>query len=139
MDTSRGYRSGPYMAVKTDGSGEILWRQPTGAPYVSSVLHYDGIVYMATETGVGSAIDAATGNTLWKQRLGGYFSASPVLAEGRVYMVNEEGETFVIKAGREYQLLSKNDLGERTLASPALADGRIILRTDEHLVCIAEQ
>jgi outer membrane protein assembly factor BamB len=136
MYTSRGYRSGPYMAVKADGSGEILWRHPTGAPYVSSVLFYDGIVYMATETGVGSAVDGTTGKTLWKQRLGGYFSASPVVAEGRVYMVNEEGETFVIKAGREYELVSKNELGERTLASPALTDGRIILRTDEHLVCI---
>ncbi len=139
--TSRGYRSGPYMAVKLDGgsSGDVIWRTPTGAPYVSSLLHYDGIVYLATETGVASAVDAATGKMLWRQRLGGYFSASPVVAEGRVYMVNEEGETFVIKAGREYELLAKNDLGERTLASPALVDGRILLRTDNHLVCIGSE
>lgn len=139
--TSRGYRSGPYMAVKTSGRGgiqpsDILWRIPTGAPYVSSLLYHGGLIYMATESGIGSCVDAASGKTLWKKRLGGYFSASPVAADGKVYLVNEEGDAFVLKAGREYHLLQKNSLGERTLASPAIAGGDIFLRTDEHLIRI---
>ncbi len=140
--TSRGYRSGPYMAVKLDGSGgadeNILWRVPTGAPYVSSLLHYDGLIYMATENGIASCVDAANGKTLWRQRLGGYFSASPIAAAGKIYMVNESGVTFVLASGREYHLISKNDLGERTMASPAIAGGRILLRTDNHLYAVGE-
>jgi len=142
--TSRGYRSGPYMAVKTSGRGEVKpsdlqWRVPTGAPYISSLLFHDGLIYMATENGVGSCLDASNGKTLWKKRFGGYFSASPVVADGRVYLVNEEGETFVLKAGREFQLLHQNSLGERTLASPAIAGGNLFMRTDEHLICIGNK
>jgi outer membrane protein assembly factor BamB len=91
---------------------------------------------MATETGIASCIDAATGKTLWKERFGGVFSASPVAAAGRVYLVNEAGETFVLQAGRELKILHKNVLAERTLASPAISGGRIFLRTDEHLIAI---
>lgn len=137
--TSRGYRSGPYMAVDLEGAeGDIsdthtLWRVATGAPYVSSLLHYRGIVYMATETSVASAIDAKSGETLWRQRLGGNFSASPVAGDGKVYLANEEGEFFVIAAGREYELLSKTSLDEGLQATPVLVDGTIYLRSAKKL------
>jgi outer membrane protein assembly factor BamB len=138
---SRGYRSGPYLALRTGGRGDVTathtkWRVRTGAPYISSLLYYQGLIYMSTEAGVAACVDASTGKSLWKQRLGGYFSASPVAADGKVYLTNEEGQTFVLAAGGEYRLLAENDIGERTLASPAIAKGRILLRTDEHLIAI---
>lgn len=141
---SRGYNSGPYMALKTSGKGDVaeshmLWKVNTGAPYVSSLLHYRGLIWMATEGGIVSCVDAATGKTLWKERFGGVFSASPVAAERRVYLINEDGDAWVLEAGREMKILSKNSLGERTLASPALAGGRIYLRTDESLFCIGSR
>ncbi|MEM9407535.1 MAG: PQQ-binding-like beta-propeller repeat protein [Acidobacteriota bacterium] len=133
--TSRGYRSGPYMAVDLDGAkGDIsethtLWRVATGAPYVSSLLHYNGIVFMATEAGVASAIDATSGKTLWRERLGGNFSASPVAADGKVYLANEEGEFFVIAADKEYRLISQTSLDEGLQATPVLVEGHIYLRS----------
>jgi outer membrane protein assembly factor BamB len=141
---SRGYNSGPYMALKTSGRGNVseshtVWKVNTGAPYVSSLLYYRGLIWMATEGGIVSCVDAATGKTLWKERFGGVFSASPVAAEGRVYLINEDGDAWVLEAGREMKILAKNSLGERTLASPALAGGRIYLRTDESLFCIGSR
>jgi outer membrane protein assembly factor BamB len=141
---SRGYNSGPYMALRTSGKGDVaeshmLWKVNTGAPYVSSLLHYRGLIWMAAEGGIVSCVDAATGKTLWKERFGGVFSASPVAAEGRVYLINEDGDAWVLEAGREMKILAKNSLGERTLASPALAGGRIYLRTDESLFCIGSR
>ncbi|HSR50206.1 MAG TPA: PQQ-binding-like beta-propeller repeat protein [Acidobacteriota bacterium] len=139
--TSRGYRSGPYMAIEPGGRGDISeshvkWRKPTGAPYVSSVVYYRGTVYFVNDSGIASAIDGATGETLWRSRLGGVFSASPVAGDGKVYLTNEGGETIVLQASRPPEVLSRNDLGERCLASPALAGGRLYLRTDQHLVAI---
>jgi outer membrane protein assembly factor BamB len=138
--TSRGYTSGPYFAVDTHGKGDassrIKWEVKTGAPYVSSLLYYEGVVYMATEVGVATAVDAADGKTLWKERLGGVFSASPVAADGKVYFLNEEGETIVVAAGREPKVLAHNKLDERMLASPAISNGRIFMRSDDHLFCI---
>ena len=139
--TSRGYRSGPYMAIRAGGKGDItgshvLWSVPTGAPYVSSLLHYDGVIYMANDVGVLSAIDAAKGERLWQERVDGVFSASPVAGGGHVYFLTENGDTVVVKAGRTPQIVGRNSLGERVIASPAISNGRIFVRTDDHLVAI---
>ena len=138
---SRGYFSSPYLAVKTGGHGDVSathvqWEVKTGAPYVSSLLYYQGLIYMATENGIVSCIDSASGQTLWKDRFGGVFTASPVAAEGRIYLVNEAGDAFVLAAGREKKVLAHNHIPERTLASPAVSHGQIFLRTDDHLIAI---
>ncbi len=138
---NRGYNSSPYLAVKTGGRGDVtkthlVWRNPTGGPYVASLLYYQGLLYMANETGIAAGVDAANGKVLWRERLGGVFSASPVAADGKVYLINEQGEAFVLEAGREFKLLRKNQLGERTLASPAISGGRIYVRTDDHLIAV---
>jgi outer membrane protein assembly factor BamB len=140
---SRGYRSGPYMAIKTGGRGDItashvVWAVPTGAPYVSSLLHYDGIIYMANDVGVLTAVDATTGERVWQERVEGVFSASPVGGAGHVYFVSETGDTIVVKAGRKPQIVARNPVGERALASPAIANGRVFLRTDEHVIAIGK-
>ena len=70
---------------------------------------------------------------VWSERLGGDFSASIVHADGRLYLQNEAGVGFVVKPGRKFELIAKNDLGERTLASYAVDDGTLYIRTDAHL------
>ena len=67
------------------------------------------------------------------ERLGGGCSASPILAGDNLYVPNEAGTIYVVKTGREFNLLSKKSLGERTLASPAVADGALFLRSEKHL------
>jgi len=105
---------------------------------VASLLHYDGVVYMATDVGILTAVDAKTGERLWQQRVEGVFSASPVAGGGHVYFVSENGDTIVVKAGRTPEVVSRNSLGERALASPAISQGRIFVRTDDHVFCIGD-
>ncbi|MDH4063255.1 MAG: PQQ-binding-like beta-propeller repeat protein [Acidobacteriota bacterium] len=137
---SRGYRSGPYMAVRAGGRGDVsrthvLWEVPTGAPYVSSLIQYRGRVFMANDVGVLTVIDAKTGRRLWQERTAGVFSASPVAADGRVYFLSETGETVVVSAENP-AIIATNDLGDRALASPAIADGRLFIRTDGFLYAV---
>ena len=141
---SRGYRSGPYMAIKPGGRGDVsatqtVWKIATGAPYCSSLLYYDGIVYMANDVGVLTAVAAATGDRVWQERVDGVFSASPVAGGGHVYFLGEGGETVVVKAGakdRPPAIVASNDLGERAIASPAISNGQIFIRTDKHVFAI---
>lgn len=142
--TSRGYSSGPYMAIKPGGRGDVSqthvqWLVKTGAPYVSSLVYYQGLIYMATETGIATCVDAANGSIVWRERLGGCFTASPVAGDGKVYLTNEAGEAFVLQPGRELKVLARNQLNERMLASPAISGRQIFLRTDEHLFSIGKQ
>jgi hypothetical protein len=64
--------------------------------------------------------------------IGGY-SASPVAAAGKVYLASEDGKITVLRAGREWDVITVNDLGEPCYATPALSGGSIYLRTDAAL------
>jgi outer membrane protein assembly factor BamB len=103
---------------------------------VSSILYYDGLIYMANGNGIVTAVDAKTGERVWQDRLGGIYSASPLAGDGKVYLFSETGETLVLRAGREPHVLQRNDLGERVVSSPAVSDGRIFIRTDGALVAV---
>jgi outer membrane protein assembly factor BamB len=138
---SRGYRSSPYMAIRLGGRGDITsthvaWRVPTGGPYVSSLVHYQGVIYMSTDNGILSAVDARNGERLWQERVGGTFSASPIAGDGKVYFVSEGGETVVIKAGRTFELVSRNKLDGHFVASPAAGGGKVFLRADDRLYAL---
>ena len=136
--SNRGYNSSPYLAVSVNEPSErVQWRTGTGGPYVSSVLYYEGLIFMATERGIASAIDAENGELLWRERIGGVFSASPLAAGGNVYFTNEDGKTFVVEAAREFKLVAENDLKERSLASLAVSNGKLLVRTDDHLYAIS--
>jgi outer membrane protein assembly factor BamB len=139
--STRGYSSGPYLSVETDGRGDVSethvrWRHPTRAPYVSSMLLYRRLLYMATENGILTITDPDTGTPVARTRLNGVYTASPIAANGHVYLLNEDGETVVLEAGPEARIVSRNPLDERALASPAIAHGRVYIRTDQHLWAI---
>ena len=126
------------MAILPGGQNQVArsrvkWSNPTGAPYVSSVLVYRGLLYMATENGIVSALDPETGQTVWRERMGGNYSASPLGADGKVYFFNEDGEAVILKAGSKFQLLSRIDMAAPIFASPAVSGGRIYVRTAEDL------
>jgi outer membrane protein assembly factor BamB len=140
---TRGYRSGPYMAVKPGGRGDVsashvVWQVATGAPYISSLVYDAGLLYMATDVGAVSVIEAETGKRLWQERVNGLFSASPVAGDGKIYFVSETGEVIVLRAGRTPQVIARNDMGERLMASPAISNGQIFLRSDGSLFAIGK-
>jgi hypothetical protein len=128
------------LAVRLDGDApRDLWRHDQGfAGVIPSPLLYDGVLYVIKNGGILTAFDPATGEVLKAGRvrgaLGGY-SASPVAADGKIFVVSEEGQVAVLRAGRDWDVLAVNDLGEGSFATPALSAGRIYLRTDEALYC----
>ena len=74
---TRGYRSGPYMAMRPGGRGDVaashvVWEVQTGAPYISSLVYDEGMLYMASDVGGVTAIDAETGKRIWQQRVDGH-------------------------------------------------------------------
>ncbi len=77
---------------------------------------------------------------MYQQRVGegGSFVASPVAAAGKLYVTSEDGDMYTVKAGPQYELLSKNPIGEPILATPALAGDLLIVRGAKHLFAIAE-
>jgi outer membrane protein assembly factor BamB len=90
-------------------------------------------LYVVSDNGIATCLDAKTGTEHWRERLGGNFSASPVSAGDRIYFLNEDGQTTVIAPGKQFQKLATNQLDGGTLASIAVSAGALFIRTHENL------
>jgi outer membrane protein assembly factor BamB len=140
-----GYEGPPeVLAIRPTGKGDITathiqWSMTRGAPHTPSLLLVGEELYMVTDRCIASCVDAKTGKVHWAKRLrGNGYSASPLAAAGRIYFQSENGIGTVIKAGRKYEEVSRNELGERTLASFAVADGALFIRTEGKLYKIGK-
>ena len=141
-------RAGPTLAIRPGGQGDVTdthvtWKTTRGSPFVPSPLVYGDYLYTVNDmASIVTCFRAATGEVMWQERLGRPrregFSASPVAVDGKVFFTNDNGQTFVLRAGPEFELLHINDIGARTLASPALVDGRWYIRTERELLAIGE-
>jgi outer membrane protein assembly factor BamB len=139
-----GYDSPSLLAIRTDGKGDvtdthIAWTVTRNVPLTPSLLLVGDELYMMSDGGVATCLEAKTGKEVWRERIGGGQSASPVYADGKIYFLGEDGKGVVIKAGRKFEELARNDMKERTLASYAAADGALFLRTEKHLYRIEEK
>jgi outer membrane protein assembly factor BamB len=133
-----GYMKPQLWAIRPGGSGDVTadgvaWRCTRHAPANPSPVALGDEVYMVSDAGIASCLDAASGKVVWQERLGGNFSASPLAGDGRIYFSSEEGVTTVVRASRDFERLAANTLSGRMLASPAVAGRDLILRTDSHL------
>lgn len=134
--------AGNYLtAVRLGGKGEVskthaAYTLKKGAPYVPTPLYLDGRLYLISDAGIASALEAATGRVIWSERLGAEFFGSPVLIEGRIYCPTTKGEMVVLATGDEFKLLARNPIGEGTHSTPCVDGGRLYVKTFTHLVCV---
>ena len=145
----------PVYAVRPGGSGDIsldpdnptdhpyiAWFQPMLGTYVTSALVYQGIYYTLLDRGMLLAHDAGTGAEIYgrtRLRPGSGFTASPWAYNDRVFVLSEDGDTYVVRGGREFEVLAVNPLNEMTLATPAVAGGNLIIRTQTTLYCLSKE
>lgn len=137
-----GFQQASLLAVQPDGRGDVtkskvVWRLDRGVPLTPSPLLVGDELYLVTDNGIATCVDARTGQELWRARLGGNHSASPIYADGKIYFLSEEGETVVIAPGRKLNHLATNQLDGPTLASMAVSSGSLFIRSATHLYRIS--
>ncbi len=129
--------------IRLGGKGDMTraargWQYHKSLPNVPSPLLYEGVIYLVKDGGIITTLDPDTGAVLKQTRLteamSRYF-ASPVGGDGKVYLLGENGDASVLRAGREWEVLAVNRMGEDCYATPALVDGKIYLRTVSALYC----
>ena len=133
-----GYTSPILFAIRPTGSGDIekthvAWSTRRAVPLNPSPLLVGKNLYLVSDKGIASCLDAENGSLHWRERLGGNFSASPIYADGKIYFLNEEGLTTVIAHGITFRKLATNQLEGRTQASMAVSGLAIYLRSEHHL------
>jgi outer membrane protein assembly factor BamB len=143
----------PIVAIRPEATGDITprkgefkshgvaWSHLTGGPYVTSPLAVGDYLYVPLDKGSLTCYEAQTGKPVYgKQELGtrNTITAAPVAGEDRIYLQTEDGECYVVKQGREFEILAVNKLDGVFCASPAVSGGRFFLRSRKHLYCIGK-
>lgn len=118
---------------------EIVWRLKKQAPQMPSPLLVGKELYLVTDKGIVTCVDAASGKQHWTNRISGNFSSSPFFADGRIYVGNRDGLTYVFKPGMSFELLAQNQLDGQIMATPAVADSALFIRTDKAIYRIEKK
>ncbi len=140
-----GFPEHHVLGLRHDGSGtigdaQIPWHHERASwtSYVPSPISAGDFFLVVSDTGYACCFDAKSGKLQWQEKLGSHH-ASLVSAKGLVYFVSDLGETTVVKPGKKFQQVARNELGEKVFASPAISHGQIFIRGYENLYCIGTQ
>ena len=145
---SGGYPKAETIAVRADGSGQVLWKNPQKCYEQSMIVvaeKGEDYLYALTDNGVAFCWRVSDGKEMWKERLRGPVSASPIVAGNNIYWANEAGTMYVFAADpSKFNLIAENRVGEESMASPAVSGNELFLRVAkgqgkerrESLVCI---
>lgn len=133
---------GNYLtAVRLGGKGDVskthaAYTLRTATHYVPTPLYLEGRLYVISDSGIASALEAATGRVIWSERLRAEFFGSPVLIDGKIYVPTTKGEMIVLATGDTFNQLARNPIGEGTHSTPCVDGNRLYVKTFTHLVCV---
>jgi outer membrane protein assembly factor BamB len=140
---SAGFPAKVAMAITLGGTGDladsVVWKYTKGTAYVPSPILYGEYLYLTSDRGVLTCLDAKTGEVKYeggRVPIPASFTASPVAFDGKILLTSEDGDTFVVKAGPKHEIIATNSVGEPVYASPAVAGGNIFIRGERNLYCI---
>lgn len=137
-------KEGPVLALNTPGlkgdssakADVVAWNSPR-TPDVSIPLVVDGLVYLLGKDGQLQCLELETGKEVYRSRTyTGQHRSSPLYAGGHIYFGSNDGHVSVVKAGREFELVSTIEMGEAITASPIVSNGTLYLRSYEAIYAI---
>lgn len=127
-------------AVRPDGKGDvtstnILWKCTENVPGIATPVITNGMIFMVSEKGILSCLDAKTGQLIWKEKLQGNFNfnTAPVAIADKIYLTDVDGTTTIIKAGKKFETVTQNKLEGKFIARPVVSGNSLIIRSDTHI------
>ncbi|MDP3001926.1 MAG: PQQ-binding-like beta-propeller repeat protein [Bacteroidales bacterium] len=134
------------LAVNPDGNGDItgtnvLWkkRDELSQNQMLTPVIKDGLIYTVNTRNILMCIDAVTGEEIWSTHVTSNYNASPIYINGNIWFFSVKGEVLVIKAGRKYEGVAKNQMDSGIWATPAILRNSVIMRTQKYLYRIGRE
>jgi outer membrane protein assembly factor BamB len=140
-----GYPAKRVIAIRPGGNGDvsgtdrIAWSYEKGTAYVTSPILYGDYVYLVSDGGVLTCLDAKTGAVKYeggRPPEPGRYMGSPIAYGGHIFLTSNDGDTHVIKAGPAYEVVRTNTVDEPVFASLAPSQGRVLIRAQGNLYCV---
>lgn len=125
------------LGIRAGSPPQTIWKHSIKAE-VPSPLYDDGLVYVAQDLGILNCFQADSGDRIWRKRLEGNVSSSPIRIGDRVMVSTEDGVTVVFKTGDTAEVVNENRLNGGIFATPVPVRDCLVIRTIDHLYCIAQ-
>lgn len=139
-----GFFNPELWSISLAGQGDVTsthvrWRFKGQVPETPSPLLIDQTLYLVSDLGVLTALNAEDGSRKWTLRLGGNYSASPLYARGLIYFCSEEGIVKVVDPHLpKPRVVEISKLEGRIMASPAVLGNDLLIRTHAALYRIGD-
>ncbi len=124
---------------------DFQWRCRRATSSFGSPIHHRGLVYFISRAGVLYCVDGASGKERYAKRVGDTVWATPLPVGDRIYLAGKKGTTVVVRAGREFEILARNQLHPRTDSNQPFVQYALIaveryllIRTGSELICVGD-
>ena len=127
-----------YVALRLPTRGmepTVAWDPRIKAlPYVPTPVAHGGRLFLVSDAGIATCLDARSGAVRWQERLGDGVYASPLVLNGRLLVLTREGRLLVLGAGATFEHHATLELGVACQATPAVAGGQLLVRGGRELI-----
>lgn len=120
-------------------TGEKIWEASDCLPECSSPVATKDLLYVATSYGAVCAYNTEDGSVVKQHELTTPFYSSPIIADGKVYLFSNSGKCYIFSTGKDFNLITSFETGEKTFATPAFTDGMMVVRTDKSLYVVKKE
>jgi len=145
-------RFSPIYAIKPEARGNItlekdsttneyiVWSIKRGGAYMPTIIIYEDYLYNLRMNGLLTCFNAKTGNVIYKEKIPetSGITASGICSDGKLYYSAEQGDVYVVKAGPEFEIISKNPLDDIIMATPAISGNMLYFRTQHYLIAVGK-
>jgi outer membrane protein assembly factor BamB len=143
-------RYSPIFAIQPNAQGDITlhrdstsngyipWSIKRGGAYLPTNLVVGEYLYNLQMNGNLTCYNATSGVVIYRERIPDAMgiSASGVCSDGKLYYSLEQGDVVVVKAGPEFEIISRNPMDDLIMATPAISGDMIYFRTQHFLVAV---
>ena len=155
IDATTGAR--PHRAFMTAFDPSLLGRDPNSpgrSPRLQSRLQWKtpmiekgvlspqavsgGLLYFGDRNGGFYCLDAENGETLWKLDLKGEHWGGPLVADGKIYIGTNRRMFYVLREGRESEILAEIEMPDAIYAGATAANGTLFVPGNGFLYAIEE-
>ncbi len=115
---------------------ELAYSIRRSAPYLPTSICVGSLLFLWSDNGIVTCVQASSGEVRWQERVGGDFYGSPICVDGRLYCASTRGEVVVLEASDQFKVLARNALNEATESTPAVSGGHMYIHTSKHLLSV---
>ena len=140
-----GFQQPALIAVRADGTGDVTrthvaWTLRRGAPLTPSPLLVGDELYVVTDGGIATCLDARTGTVHWQMRLGWHLCGIAGLCRWPHLFSRRTRRGDGDAPGRAFRRVGSSTLDGAMLASMAVARGSLFISSFDTIVtCIASR